>query len=106
MSRLAMAFVTALCVVSSSTAGLSTTKDRPGLGKSPRPRAAKKEAGKKDASARGLSDDFVISKTTEVKLDGCPCSFQDVPSTASIILLEVAAHDRTAVLRVHFRTNK
>ena len=101
MLRLTVALVAVLCLASSTRAGLVPQKDRLGPKKDPVRQAVKKEAG-----ARVHLGEFVISEDTEIKLDGRPCKFHDVPGSASIILLEVAAHDRTAVLRVHFRTNE
>jgi hypothetical protein len=48
---------------------------------------------------------FQVTEQTEVLLDGRPCRYAEVPSTAVIIKMEVA-EDKTTVLKVHFRTRK
>lgn len=50
-------------------------------------------------------DGLVITDATEVKLNGKTCKYEDVPSNAEIILLEVG-RDKKAVLKIHFRTQK
>jgi hypothetical protein len=57
-------------------------------------------------AARGEAQlEFVLTKETEVLLDGKPCKYEDIPANASILKMEVAA-DRKTVLRVQFRSGK
>jgi hypothetical protein len=56
-------------------------------------------------AAREARPQFNVTKQTEVLLNGKPCRYQDVPSHATIIQMEVAA-DKKTVLRVYFRTQK
>jgi hypothetical protein len=49
--------------------------------------------------------DYVLTARTEVSLDGKPCAYASIPSSAIIVRMELAADKRT-VLRVHFRSRK
>jgi hypothetical protein len=48
---------------------------------------------------------FVITNETEIRLDGRPCLYAEVPAGAAVTAAEVAA-DRRTVLRIHFRSPK
>jgi hypothetical protein len=77
-----------LCILCASAANatLSVPKERP-LGEILRPRATK----------------IVVDEATELRLDGNPCTFEELPATAEVILLELGADGRT-ILKLHFRT--
>lgn len=49
--------------------------------------------------------DFVITDDTDVRLDGKPIKYADVPEGAQIERLELAADERT-ILKIHFRSKK
>ena len=40
-----------------------------------------------------------------MKLDGHACKFQDVPGTATVVSLDVAA-DKKTILKIHFTSKK
>lgn len=46
---------------------------------------------------------FVVTEDTDVRLDGRPCQWADVPESASVLTLDLAADGKT-VLRVFFRS--
>jgi hypothetical protein len=48
---------------------------------------------------------FVITRETEVRLDGRRCEYEEVPEDAVITAAEVGP-DRRTFLRVHFRSAK
>jgi hypothetical protein len=47
-------------------------------------------------------DQYQITEQTDVTLDGRACRYADVPASAGIVKMEVAA-DGTTVLKIHFR---
>jgi hypothetical protein len=48
---------------------------------------------------------FVVTKQTEILLDGKSCKYAEIPEHAVIVKMEVAA-DKKTLLRIHFRTPK
>jgi hypothetical protein len=50
------------------------------------------------------SDEFRITATTEVLLNGRPCRYEDVPDGATILLLETATNESKEILKIHFQT--
>lgn len=54
-----------------------------------------------EARATPENEPYQMTKTTEVRLDGQPCRFEDVPADAEITLMEVST-DRRQILKVHF----
>jgi hypothetical protein len=46
-----------------------------------------------------------VTRTTEVKLDGRPCRYEDVPANVEAVHIEVADDGKT-ILKIHFRTRK
>ncbi len=59
-------------------------------------------------SVRSLSaaadlDSFRITKATEVLLDGRPTSYERIPHSATIILLETTTNESKEISRIHFR---
>ena len=49
-------------------------------------------------------DDFRITATTEVLLDGRPCPYQRIPNHATIILLETTTNQSKEITRIHFHS--
>jgi hypothetical protein len=49
--------------------------------------------------------EFGVTSETEILLNGKPCSYDEIPSHASIVQMDVAA-DKKTVLKIHFRTQK
>lgn len=49
--------------------------------------------------------EFAVTGATEVLLNGRPCQFKQIPSSASIIRMEVDADGKT-ILRIHFRSGR
>ncbi len=59
-----------------------------------------------DAAAPAAAKDaLVISADTEVRLDGKPCKYEDVPRDAEVTLIDLSA-DQQVVRKIHFRTKK
>ncbi len=52
------------------------------------------------------NDEFHLSTTTEVLLDGRPCRYEEVPDGATILLLETATNESKDILKIHFQTPK
>jgi hypothetical protein len=52
------------------------------------------------------SDDFRITAATEVLLDGRPCRYEQVPNSATIILLETTSNESKEITRIHFSTTR
>jgi hypothetical protein len=50
------------------------------------------------------SNEYRLTATTEVLLNGRPCRYEDVPDGATIILLETVSNENREILRVHFET--
>jgi hypothetical protein len=105
MVRWILALVVALCLLSPATATLSPRKD---LGADSgkyttlqRTPSIPRTAGK-SAAARGQ---FEVTDQTEVQLDGRTCRYQDVPPTATILRIELAADGRT-ILKILFRSRR
>ena len=99
MYRLTMAVVASLCVLPFAMGASSPQKAPPGLEKN------LSRDLKKEAQHRKQNEAFVITEDTEVKLDGRLCKYEEVPGNAAIILLELAA-DQKSILKVHFQTKK
>ena len=58
------------------------------------------------AEPRPAADaEFNLTAQTEVLLDGRPCAYRDIPRTATIARIELAA-DRKTVLRIEFKSRK
>jgi hypothetical protein len=63
------------------------------------------EQPRQQAQASPAAGEFLINEQTEIRLDGRSCRYEEVPPSAEIILLEVAA-DRRTVRRIHFRSGR
>ena len=111
MTRLTLAITTLLCLLPSAPAAFAPRNDPPAIGKDALPTTAKDaptDVAVKDAPAAPPKEEkqqFVITDETDVKLDGHACKFQDVPGTASIVVLDVAA-DKKTILKIHFKSKK
>lgn len=57
-------------------------------------------------SAVSGSDEFRITAATEVRLDGRSCRYEEVPNSATIILLETASTESKEIVRIHFRSSR
>jgi hypothetical protein len=68
----------------------------------PGPREILKELRKQTPPAKV---EYVLTEKTEVRLDDRPCRYEEVPASAAITLIELAADART-LLKIHFRTKK
>lgn len=105
--RLAIAFLAHLTLLSPATASLAVPTERPWLDiarafdltSKPLPEVTRQ------ASSQQREDGFVMTTETEVMLNGRCCKFQEVPSNASIVHLEVAS-DRKTLLKIYFRSEK
>jgi hypothetical protein len=49
--------------------------------------------------------EFVVTRRTEITLNGKPCRYEDVPEYATIVRMKVAADKKTA-LKIDFRTQR
>ncbi len=56
--------------------------------------------------AAASKDDFRITATTEVLLDGRPCRYEQVPDGVIIVLMEIASNESKEITRIHFRTTR
>lgn len=50
------------------------------------------------------NDEYRITPSTEVLLDGRPCPYARIPKNATIILLETMTNESKEIARIHFRT--
>lgn len=113
MNRLTLVFATFLCSLPAAMASLSPPRnDAPALGQSLLLTTAKDAKANLDGIAavpapepKQAKQDFVITDETEVKLDGHVCKFQDVPGTATVVSLDVAA-DKKTILKIQFASKK
>lgn len=107
MDRLTLALAALVCVGSAATGSYAPNKERdPFVRKAlelPVNWSVSRVAGPE--SAPGLTSEFVVTKETEVLLNGERCTYSAVPGNARIVRMEVAA-DRKSVLRIHFRTGQ
>ena len=97
-----------LCFLPAALANLSPRNDLPSLGKEPLPKASKDAPDKPAAPAAEAKPEtpkLVITDATEVQLDGQACKLADVPGTASVVSLEVAA-DKKTILKIRFQSQK
>ncbi len=106
MTRWTTTFAAFLCFLPPALANLSPRNDLPNLGKDPVPKAGK-DAPAASAPTDEKKEDqkLVITDKTEVQLDGKDCKLADVPGTASVVNLEVAA-DKKTIVKIHFQSPK
>ena len=107
MTRWTMTFAAFLCFLPSLRANLSPRNDLPLVGKDAPPSAAKAPPADPAPAAedKPANPKLVVTDKTEVQLDGHDCKLVDVPGTASVVGLEVAA-DRKTILKIHFQSKK
>ena len=109
MIRLTIALAVWIGLVSVAPASLAPRRE-PRIGNGLLAQASRRstqvvqQPARKAARAEAQPE-YVLTQETEVLLDGKPCKYEDVPATASIVKMEVAA-DRKTVLRVRFRSRK
>jgi hypothetical protein len=104
MIRLTLVLATWMSLFSVVSASLVPRKASSPLGKEAQ---VSKLSGRTLEQAAGVQDrsEFIVTERTEILLDGKPCKYADVPQQARIVLMEVAADNKT-VLKIHFRTEK
>ena len=107
MTRLILTLAAWMAFVSVAWASLTPLKKLPPFGKEvPQIPASKLSAQAPEQKAgRGAEPEFVVTHRTEVLLNGKPCKYEEIPSHASIVRMEVAV-DKKTVLKIHFRTRK
>src|SRR5262249_8193341 len=107
MTRLMLTLAAWMGLVSVGWASLTPPKKLPPFGKEVSQRPASKlwAQALERVAAREAESEFVVTHRTEVFLNGKPCKYEEVPSHASIMRMEVAADQKT-VLKIHFRTRK
>jgi hypothetical protein len=107
MTRLMLVLAAWLSLVSVGWASLAPRAVSPLLATElPRLQAARLLAKAPEQPAKQTTRPaFTLTPQTEILLDGKPCKYEEVPSHARIIHMEVAGDEKT-VLKVHFRTRK
>lgn len=105
MIRLIVGFAVGLCLTSSAHATLSPSRGPMGLTRMFPSERQVVEAAASTQAAQG-SQEFQVTDQTEVKLDGQPCKYEEVPNSAMIILLEVASEKNKVILKIHFQSKK
>jgi hypothetical protein len=60
----------------------------------------------KESPAPNPKQEFHITEQTEIRMDGRPCQYKEVPIDAVIIFLEVDSEQNKAILKIHFRSKK
>jgi hypothetical protein len=55
------------------------------------------------AGTASHDEPFRITRQTDIRLDGNPCAYEQIPPGAAVTFAEVGP-DRRAVLRLHFRS--
>jgi hypothetical protein len=107
MTRLTFALAFLLSFVSVASGSLTPRKESAPFGARVPPVPVTKLAAEILAPAgnRGTTPEFVLTEQTEILLNGKPCRFEEVPANASIVQLELAIDNKTA-LKIHFRTRK
>lgn len=51
-------------------------------------------------------DEYRVTDKTEVLLDGRPCRYEQIPNSATIILLETVTNESKEISRIHFRSGR
>jgi hypothetical protein len=107
MTRLAITLGAFLSLVSVASASLAPRTTPSQVEKEARREQAIRPVAQapKQAQVREAPSEFVLTRGTEVLLNGQPCKYQDVPRHATIVRMEVAADNKT-VLKIHFRARK
>ncbi|MCS6851692.1 MAG: hypothetical protein NZ700_11055 [Gemmataceae bacterium] len=55
---------------------------------------------------RSERPEFVVTEQTEVRLDGRPCKYADIPPSAEILFMEISSNRDRTILKIHFRSKK
>jgi hypothetical protein len=107
MTRSVLALAVWMGLVSVASASLTPRKESLPFGKEvPQGRAAKLPArALEQVAGRETTPEFLVTDQTEIRLNGKLCKYHEVPAGASIVLIELAADQKTA-LKIHFRTRK
>jgi hypothetical protein len=107
MTRLTLALAALISVVSGVSASLAPLKERTPLeNKVLQVQVSRLAPEVLQAVAEPApTPEFVLTDRTEIRLNGRPCKYEEIPGHARIVLLEVAMDNRT-VLKIHFRTGK
>lgn len=50
--------------------------------------------------------EYRMTKDTEIRLDGRPCPYEQVPADASIVHVEVTPGNPPTILAIHFKSKK
>ena len=112
MTRLTLAFAALLCSLPTAMAAFTPHTDFAALGidafsttlKAHLPDLDKiaLDPPRRDAAKK---QSFDITDATEVRLDGRSCKFQEVPSTATIVSLDLEADGKT-VRKLYFKSKQ
>jgi hypothetical protein len=112
VTRLTLAFAALLCSLPMAMAALKPHTDFAAFGLDGPPTTLKarlpdfdKIASAPPARDAARSQSFDITDKTEVRLDGRPCKLRDVPGTATVVSVELAADGKT-VMKVHFKSKQ
>jgi len=97
MVRLFLILAVSLCGFSTASATFTPSKTGPSFGQN------LSRTWRVDTPFARVSTGLTINPMTEVKLDGRSCKYEDVPTDAEIVLLDV---HRKLVRKIHFRTKK
>lgn len=115
MTRLTLALAIWISFVSGLSASLAPRKERPLepgknfprlprlVSRAPAPQLA--APAPEHVGPDALPSEFVLTKRTEILLNGKPCRYEEIPDDARIVGMKVA-EDRKTVLSIHFRTGK
>jgi hypothetical protein len=109
-----MTFAAFLCILSPVLANVAPRNEPPNARRTTLPTTAKDQSPDPDKSGAATAPapeeksekpKLVLTDDTEVMLDGVRCKFADVPATADIVTLEVAA-DKKTITKIHFQSKK
>ncbi len=104
MNRLTMTLASFLCCLSVATA---STSPRPDPGPPHKDLISKydKEVAPDapEPPPKPEKQQLVITAQTEILLDGQACKLKEIPGTAEVVTIELAA-DKKTVLKLHFRS--
>ena len=97
MTRLLIALVVSLCALSPAF-GRVAPRGGEARDRSLLPR-------KQDGGEKEEQPSMIITEATEVRVDGKPCKYENVPKNAEIILLDLGSDQKT-IRKIHFRSKK
>ncbi len=99
MFRWTLVTVVSLSFLTSLAAAPTPPKD------STKPTEKPAKIEKADEVSLEENDQFNLTKEAEIRLDGRPVQYSDVPDSAVIVNMQVAP-DRRTIVRIHFRSSK